>query len=385
VTRGTTTPAMAAPSVPDPAVLKADLAARAAELGFTSIGVARPAVPADEHHLLTWLSRGRHGTMDWMARHHARRADANAVIPGTLRVVSLAMDYWPGDAREPWSVLLDPTLGYVSRYALGRDYHKLVRARLASLATWLADAVAGSRYRVFVDSGPLLERAFAREGGLGWFGKHTCLIDRERGSLFFLGEILTDLPLPLDRPFTSDHCGTCTACLDVCPTGAIVAPREVDARLCISYLTIEHEGPIPTELRPAIGNRIFGCDDCQLVCPWNRYATPSREADFAPRHGLDAPDLVALLEWDRRTFERLTEGSALRRTGHRGWLRNVAVALGNALFRLPAGDARVGRIVAALERRRVGEDALVAEHAAWALDRAPPDRTDTTIGRTPGD
>ena len=350
---------------------KARLAAKATEAGFGTIGVAPAAVPVDGAHLLEWLAEGRHGSMTWMARHHVRRADAAAVVPGTLRVISLTIDYWPGGAREPWSVLADCERAYVSRYALGRDYHKLVRRRLARLADWLAGELAGSRYRVFVDSGPILERAFAREAGLGWIGKHTCLIDRRRGSLFFLGEILTDLPLPLDAPFERDHCGSCTACIDVCPTRAIVAPYRLDARRCISYLTIEHRGAIPIELRPAIGNRIFGCDDCQLVCPWNRHAVPTRERDFAPRHGLDGPDLVSLFEWDHETFARRTEGSPLRRPGYSGWLRNLAVAMGNALATLPAADPRSRRIATALSRRAGTTDDMVAEHIAWALGQEP--------------
>jgi epoxyqueuosine reductase len=268
------------------------------------------------------------------------------------------MDYLPPDARDAEEVLADPTLGYVSRYALGRDYHKVLRRRLAHLAEKIAAACAETHYRVFVDSGPVLEKAYARDAGIGWIGKHTNVINRNAGSWFFLGEILTDLPLPIDAPATA-HCGTCTACIDICPTQAIVGPNELDARRCISYLTIELRDSIPLEFRKAIGNRIYGCDDCQLVCPWNKFARVTKETDFAVRHRLDGATLVELFGWSEAEFLARTEGSAIRRIGYRSWLRNIAVALGNA----PTSN----EVIAALEARRDDPSELVREHVAWAL------------------
>ncbi len=328
------------------------------ELGFQQIGIADTSIPQDEAHLGRWLELGRHGEMGYMERHGLRRARPQELVPGTLRVISARMDYLPPNARPATEVLHDPTLGYVSRYALGRDYHKVLRRRLARLAERIEAEVAGTRYRVFVDSGPVLEKAFARNAGLGWIGKHTNLIHSRAGSWFFLGEILTDLPLPVDAPATN-HCGSCRACIDVCPTGAIVAPYELDARLCISYLTIELRGPIPVELRRAIGNRIYGCDDCQLFCPWNKFARLTSEPDFAPRHALDGATLTQLFAWSEEEFLRSTEGSAIRRIGYECWLRNIAVALGNA----PTSD----EVLAALRARRDHPSALVREHVEWAL------------------
>ena len=270
------------------------------------------------------------------------------------------MDYLPDRSRPAEEVLHDAELGYVSRYALGRDYHKVMRRRLARLADTIQKQVAESSHRVFVDSGPVLEKAFAKRAGLGWIGKHTNLINRRAGSWFFLGEILTDVPLPVDEPATN-HCGTCTACLDVCPTQAIVAPYELDATRCISYLTIELRGTIPVEFRPAIGNRIYGCDDCQLVCPWNKFARLSVEADFAARHALDGTSLISLFAWTEEEFLRRTEGSAIRRIGYECWLRNIAVALGNA----PTSPA----VLSALESRREHPSTLVREHVQWALEQ----------------
>ena len=345
-----------------------DLAALAAqvkdwgrELGFQKIGIAGIALPDDERRLLDWLTAGRHGEMHYMARHGTRRARPAELVPGTLRVIAARMDYWPeGAAVEVGAeaVLANPALGYVSRYALGRDYHKVHRTRLARLADRLAAAVGTAGYRAFTDSAPVLEKALARDAGLGWTGKHTNLLDRHAGSWFFLGEIFTDLPLPVDAPVTG-HCGSCTACIDVCPTRAIVAPYELDARRCISYLTIELDGSIPEEFRTAMGNRIYGCDDCQLVCPWNRYAKVTAEPGFHPRHGLDAPRLVELLAWTEAEFLDRTAGSAIRRIGHLRWLRNVAIALGNA----PPSPANV----AALESRRDHPSEVVRESVGWAL------------------
>ena len=330
------------------------------ELGFDAVGIGGTDLSADEARLLQWLDAGRHGEMDYMQRHGTRRSRPAELVPGTVRVISLRMNYWPPQSRAAEHVLDDPTLGYVSRYALGRDYHKLMRQRLQRLADRISADAGPFGYRAFTDSAPVLEKALAQQAGLGWIGKHTNLIDQRSGSWFFLGELYTDLPLPVDPP-AANRCGTCHACIDACPTGAIVAPYELDARLCISYLTIELRGPIPEALRPQIGNRVYGCDDCQLVCPWNRFATRTREADFAPRHALDAATLAELSGWSESEFLDRTAGSAIRRIGHEAWLRNIAVALGNA--------PTTPTTVAALEARRDDPSALVREHVAWALAR----------------
>jgi epoxyqueuosine reductase len=354
------TPNTAPATLPNLAGLARDLRTWGRELGFGALGIARAALPQDEAWLKRWLALGRHGDMAWMARHGTRRSRPAELVPGTLTVIAARMDYLPPEAADPDRVLADPRLGYVSRYALGRDYHKVLRQRLQRLAERIGDAAGPFGYRVFTDSAPVLEKALARDAGLGWIGKHTNLLARDAGSWFFLGEIYTDLPLPADSAGTA-HCGSCTACLDACPTGAIVAPYELDARLCISYLTIEHAGPIPAALRPALGNRIYGCDDCQLVCPWNRYAQPAATPDFHPRDGLDAPALAELFGWSEAEFLARTAGSAIRRIGHERWLRNIAVALGNAA---PDPAAR-----AALEARADHPSALVREHVGWALGR----------------
>ncbi len=329
------------------------------DLGFRKVGIAGIDLAQDEPRLQAWLAAGRHGEMEYMARHGLRRARPAELVPGTLRVISARMDYWP-EATPAESVLADARLGYVSRYALGRDYHRLVRPRLAKLADRLAAEVGSAGYRAFTDSAPVLEKALARDAGLGWIGKHTNLLDRHDGSWFFLGEVFTDVPLPLDAP-VSAHCGSCTACIDACPTQAIVAPYELDARRCLSYLTIELDGPIPEEFRAPLGNRIYGCDDCQLVCPWNRYAKLTAEPDFRARHGLDASSLVDLFAWSETEFLARTEGSAIRRIGYERWLRNVAVALGNAPPSEPVRQA--------LAARRAHPSALVREHVEWALER----------------
>jgi len=330
------------------------------EFGFQKVGIAGVDLAQDERLLDAWLAAGRHGEMRYMARHGAMRARPAQLVPGTLRVVSARMDYLPPDATKPEAVLADPALAYVSRYALGRDYHRILRPRLAKLAARIA-AVAGSAgYRAFTDSAPVLEKALARDAGLGWIGKHTNLLDRHDGSWFFLGEVFTDLPLPVDAPVSS-HCGSCTACIDVCPTRAIVGPWQLDARRCISYLTIELEGPIPVEFRAAIGNRIYGCDDCQLVCPWNRYAKLSSEPDFRARHGLDCASLLELFAWTEAQFHERTAGSAIHRIGYERWLRNLAVALGNA----PAAP----EVIEALEARLEHASPLLREHVEWALSR----------------
>jgi epoxyqueuosine reductase len=340
----------------------ADLAANikrwGQELGFQQIGIASVDVPEDEAWLMQWLADNRHGEMDYMARHGHRRAHPEVLAPGTLRVISARMDYLPEGISQAHAALADTTRAYISRYALGRDYHKVLRRRLARLAQRIAEVADAEGGRACVDSAPILEKAFARNAGLGWIGKHTNLLNRAAGSWFFLGEILTDLPLPVDSPATN-HCGTCRACIDICPTQAIVAPYELDARRCISYLTIELRGAIPVEFRKALGNRIYGCDDCQLVCPWNKFAHLSTEPDFAPRHALDAARLVELFAWTEEEFLLRTEGSAIRRIGYACWLRNLAVALGNA----PSSPA----VVEALVKRRSDSSALVREHVEWAL------------------
>ncbi len=345
---------------PHLAALRRDLDRVARELGFAALGVADIDLGADEARLGAWLEAGMHGEMGYMQRHGTRRSRPQELVPGTLRVLSVRMDYWPGEATPAAAVLADPALAYVSRYALGRDYHKVMRRALESLAQRIAAQVGPFGYRVFVDSAPVLEKPLARNAGLGWIGKHTNLIARDAGSWFFLGEIYTDLPLPVDVP-ASAHCGSCEACLPACPTAAIVAPGRLDARRCISYLTIELKGSIPVEFRPLLGNRIYGCDDCQLVCPWNSFAQAAAHPDFKVRHGLDAPRLAMLFAWTREQFEALTAGSAIRRIGHERWLRNIAVALGNA----PTSD----EVMRALESRAADDSALVREHVLWALER----------------
>src|SRR5215831_6390561 len=344
----------------DPGAVKRELVALGSALGFAAMGVAHIEIPEDERHLLKWLAQGFHGEMDYMERHGVMRSRPQQLAPGTVRVVSARMDYWPQDSRDPEAVLADPTLGYVSRYALGRDYHKILRRALATLAQQLQERIGPFGYRVCVDSAPVLEKALAREAGLGWIGKHTNLIARDAGSYFFLGEILTDLPLPLDEP-ASAHCGSCSACIPACPTGAIVGPYQLDARRCISYLTIELDGPIPETLRPAIGNRIYGCDDCQLVCPWNKFARAAAHPDFKVRHGLDAAALAELFRWSAAQFEERMRGSAIYRLGYERWLRNLAVALGNA----PSS----AEVIEALRERRDDPSALVREHVEWALEQ----------------
>jgi epoxyqueuosine reductase len=342
-----------------------DLLEMARAAGFADVGVTGVDLTEDERHLDNWLAAGRHGEMGYMARHGTRRSRPQELLPGTLRVISARMDYWPQDAADASAVLENPRLGYVSRYALGRDYHKVLRAALARLAEAIATRCA-HQYRVFVDSAPVLEKALARNAGLGWIGKHTNLIVKDAGSYFFLGEIYTDLPLPVDQP-ASAHCGSCTACMPACPTGAIVGPQQLDARRCISYLTIELAGSIPEELRPAIGNRIYGCDDCQLVCPWNKFARAAAHPDFRVRHGLDAPRLSELAGWTRAQFEQRFEGSAVRRIGHEAFIRNVMVALGNG----PAEPAALQAVAA----RMADASELIAEHARWAGARLHAART----------
>jgi epoxyqueuosine reductase len=338
--------------------LAADIRRWGAELGFGRIGVAGVELAEDEAHLVNWLEAGYHGEMGYMARHGTKRSRPPDLAPGTVRVIAARMDYAPPGIENAWDMLADDGRAYVSRYALGRDYHKILRTRLQKLADRIGEVTGPFGHRVFTDSAPVLEKALARDAGLGWIGKHTLLLSREAGSWFFLGEIYTDLPLPLDAP-ASAHCGTCTRCIEICPTQAIVAPYKVDARRCISYLTIELRGSIPEDLRPLIGNRVFGCDDCQLVCPWNKFAQAATEADFAPRHGLDAAELVDIFAWTEAEFLERTAGMAIRRTGYEGWLRNIAVALGNAR---PSAS-----IEQALRTRADDVSPVVREHVAWAL------------------
>lgn len=337
----------------------------ATELGFQQIGISDIDVNQHASHLQQWLDKGYHGDMAWMQTHAHLRAHPDQLHSGTLRVISVRMDYLPTDDKNLLAKITADGSAYIARYTLGRDYHKLMRKRLAQLADKIErhahhiDPDSNNRYRAFVDSAPVLERAFAEKSGLGWIGKNTMLINSSAGSYFFLGEILTTLPLTMTTAQESQHCGTCTACMDLCPTNAFVAPYQLDARRCISYLTIENRGSIPEELRPLIGNRIFGCDDCQAVCPWNKFAQHTRQDDFLPRHGLDNAQLVELFLWTEDEYLHHTEGSALRRIGYVCWLRNIAVALGNA-DSTPA-------IIAALQSRCDFPSALVQEHVAWAL------------------
>jgi len=345
-------------TVPDPGKLAADIRRWGRELGFQQIGFSDIDLSIAEERLQSWLARRYHGEMNYMERHGNKRSRPDALIPDTLSIIAARMDYLPQPQAAATALLDHPRKAYLSRYALGRDYHKVLRGRLRALARRI-EAIAGEfGHRVFVDSAPVLEKPIAEKAGLGWIGKHTNLIDKASGSWFFLGEIYTDLTLPVDRP-ASGHCGSCRACLDVCPTQAIVAPYELDARRCISYLTIELKGAIPEALRKPIGNRVYGCDDCQLFCPWNKFAQPTTEADFAPRHGLDDAQLSELFLWDEATWLTRTEGSAIRRIGYHRWLRNLAVGLGNA--------ATSEAVLAALRQRIDFPDAMVREHVHWAL------------------
>jgi epoxyqueuosine reductase len=330
------------------------------ELGFQQVGFARTDPDGAAERLRRWLALGYHADMEWLASQAHQRTHADTVVPGTIRVISLRMDYWRADAFPARELLDDPERAWIARYALGRDYHRVVRPRLQKLADRIVGAIGPFGYRAFTDSGPVMEKPLAREAGLGWIGKHTNLINSHAGSWFFLGEIFTDLPLPVDQP-AEDRCGSCRRCIDVCPTQAIVAPYVLDARRCISWLTIENTGPIPEALRSALGNRVFGCDDCQLFCPWNKFARHSPEDDFAPRHRLDRESLVELFRWDEERWLAATQGSAIRRVGYIGWLRNLAVALGNS----PCSET----VVAALEARRGHPSPLVREHVLWALSR----------------
>lgn len=350
-------------------VLALSIKAWARELGFADLRIADTDLSQAEAGLQTWLDAGYHGDMDYMAAHGTRRTRPAELVPGTLRVITARMDYLPKYAGDDWRAreerrLNEPAAATISVYARGRDYHKVLRARLQQLASRIAEEIGPFGYRVFTDSAPVMEVALAQKSGLGWRGKHTLLLNRDAGSMFFLGEMYTDLPLPVDAPI-SDHCGQCSACIDICPTQAILGPYKLDARRCISYLTIELKGSIPVELRPLIGNRVLGCDDCQLVCPWNKFAQRATLADFDVRNGLDQATLADLFAWDEEQFNRNLEGSAIRRIGHERWLRNIAVGLGNAA----RSDAPAPGIIAALQSRTNHPSALVREHVAWALAR----------------
>ena len=337
--------------------LAADIKKWGVELGFQEVSFTDIDLSKYEHHLEDWIERNYHGAMSYMAENHDKRCHPEQLVPGTVRVVCVRMDY-ALDSHDSLDSMQNTGKAYVSRYARGRDYHKLIRKRLQKLARRIQDVAGPFGYRAFVDSAPVLERALAEKSGMGWIGKNTMLINKQAGSWFFLGELFTDLPLPIDEP-VSDHCGTCSACLDICPTNAFVKPNLLDATRCISYLTIELRSSIPVEFRKPMGNRIYGCDDCQLVCPWNKFSKPTEEKDFTPRHSLDDAQLVDLFGWSEREFLKRTEGSAIRRIGYDCWLRNIAVALGNA----PSSK----EIVSALRSRLNNVSEMVNEHIEWAL------------------
>jgi epoxyqueuosine reductase len=348
--------------------LASDIKIWSRELGFQETGVsdAKAEKSHVERGLLEWLKEGYHGNMDYMAKHGIKRSHPDKLIPGTLRVISVRMNYSPPKARNSWQVMEDSEKAFISRYALGRDYHKVLRGRLQKLADKITAQIGHCNYRVFSDSAPVMEVEWAQRSGLGWRGKHTLLLSREAGSMFFLGEIYTDLPLPVDNPI-DNHCGTCTKCIDICPTKAIIGPYRLDARRCISYLTIENKGSIPESLRPLIGNRVYGCDDCQLICPWNKYAAVTGERDFSVRNGLDNASLVELFGWSKEEFDTRLAGSPIRRIGHEQWLRNLAVGLGNASSSKDISDA--------LKARYNDDSPMVREHVQWALRQHEP--TDT--------
>ncbi|NLY58337.1 MAG: tRNA epoxyqueuosine(34) reductase QueG [Gammaproteobacteria bacterium] len=345
-------------AAPDYPALAERIRQIATELGFQQVGISAADIGTHEQHLQQWLEAGYHGEMEWMASHGSKRTRPAELVPGTQRVISVRMDYLPMDTRMA-KRLADRNAAYISRYALGRDYHKLIRRRLQQLAEQVQALIGPFGFRAFVDSAPVMERALASSAGLGWIGKNSMLINPRAGSFFFLGELYTDLPLPVDEPFTQHHCGSCSACLSRCPTDAFVGEHVLDARRCISYLTIELKGPIPEELRSPMGNRVFGCDDCQLICPWNKFAKPTAEHDFSPRHQLDQADLITLFRWEEDEFLKNTEGSPLRRIGHERWLRNLAVGLGNAHTSIP--------VIEALRSRLTHPSELVREHVRWAL------------------
>jgi len=344
------------------------------ELGFQQVGITDIDLANDEKYLLKWLDQAMHGEMNYMQRHGSKRTHPAELIPGTIRIISVRMDYMPDEGEDPEATLNNPKQAYVSRYATGRDYHKIIRNRLQKLAEKITNVTGEYEYRAFTDSAPVLEKAIARNSGLGWIGKHTNLINPAAGSWFFLGEIYTDLPLPVDEPFVTDHCGSCTACIDVCPTQAIIEPYKLDARRCISYLTIEIRESIPEEFRKELGNRIYGCDDCQLVCPWNKFTHHTSEKDFMIRNNLDSSTLIDLFNWTEEDFMKKTEGSAIRRIGYESWLRNIAVALGNLLGNLMGKKTSQEKIyeevINVLEEKKSHPSAIVREHVEWALQQS---------------
>ncbi|MER0204058.1 MAG: tRNA epoxyqueuosine(34) reductase QueG [Nitrosomonas sp.] len=348
--------------LPDYTALAAAIKTWGKELGFHDVRIADAQADMStlESGLFQWLAQGYHGDMDYMAKHGTKRTRPAELEPGTQRVVSVCMNYAPPAVKNSWDVIHDGDRAFISRYALGRDYHKVIRARLQKLADRITSEVGIFQYRVFSDSAPVMEVAWAQKSGLGWRGKHTLLLNRQAGSMFFLGEMYIDLPLPVDEE-TGNYCGSCTRCIDICPTQAIIGPYQVDARRCISYLTIELKDSIPEPLRPLIGNRIYGCDDCQLVCPWNKFAKITQENDFHVRNGLDEVSLIELFGWDQATFEAKLAGSAIRRIGHTQWLRNIAVGLGNAPYS--------AEIVSALQARADDPSDMVREHVQWALQQ----------------
>lgn len=351
------------PSDPRLHQLAAEIEQWADELGFQQVGITDTDLSVEQPRFEQWLAEGHHGSMDWLAQNADKRLQPSLLVPDACRVISVRLNYLPGDTQQI-RVLKSPSTAYVSRYALGRDYHKLIRRRLATLAEKIrarAEPWMSASQRPFVDSAPVLERPLAQKAGLGWVGKHTLVINRSAGSWFFLGEILTNIPLPLNQTAATNRCGECSACIKVCPTDAFPQPYQLDARRCISYLTIENKGAIPEEFRAAMGNRVFGCDDCQAICPWNRYAKPTDEQDFQPRHNLHNSELLDLFLWDETTFLKNTEGSPIRRIGYERWQRNLAIGLGNA-----PSDVR---IIEALQQRRAQATALVQEHIDWALEQ----------------
>ena len=349
------------PSLPiDYTVLATNIKHWAQELGFADCGITDTDLSKDEEGLKRYLAAGHHGSMKWLQDRAQMRAHPEELHPGTIRVISVRMNYAQPDIKQSWDVIHNSELGYISRYALGRDYHKLMRKRLQKLADQITRETGEFGYRAFCDSAPVMEKSLAQKAGLGWRGKHTLTLTRDGGSYFFLGELFTDLPLPIDAP-VKDYCGTCTRCIDACPTGAIIGPYQLDAKRCISYLTIELKGSIPEDLRKPMGNRIFGCDDCQLACPWNKWSQVTMEADFAPRHSLNGSKLVDLFTWDEATYLSRTEGMSIRRAGYESWLRNIAVALGNA--------AHSPEVIDALQSRADDPSAVVREHVAWALQQ----------------
>jgi len=360
-------------TAPDLTALAQQIRIWGKELGFQQIAIADVDVGEHAEHLQDWLAKNYHGEMGYMADHGSKRYRPDELVPGTLRVITARMDYMPPEI-ETLKVLNRPSDAYISRYALGRDYHKLIRKRLTQLAKKIQQALeelGGEHgYRAFVDSAPVLERALAQKSGQGWIGKNAMLINPKAGSYFFLGELFTDLPLPIDESFEQMHCGSCKACIDFCPTGAIVDNHVVDGRKCISYLTIELKGAIPEDLRPKMGNRVFGCDDCQLCCPWNKFSKPTTEKDFSPRNNLDSASLIELFNWDEETFLKKTEGTPIRRAGYERWLRNISVGLGNALSSKNIDANERSKIENTLNEKQDYPSELVQEHVQWALSRS---------------